>query len=308
MCDGGTLATTPVDPIAIGVRNGASHKWAPYRSVKDYRNGVLPNMYQHTVEAETLQHTMQLMQKAFLKWLNLKGDVQVTTVPVDPTDSTTDDVLKFIGDNAIGLSAEFKYTEEKRSGIITMKRALSAAAHLALMDAMDSESAVAVAALPGRGEDVSLYRPYNLLAIEAPKGTAIIPNADIDSMSLSIKSIGKEVKLQGYDLVSKVNATLELTLLDASAAKIVEILNKGYSPSMFMKFANSSTFYDAFDFAAGSLILKGEYTNDDSQRILKLTASRDFDLWELAFNFGATYGGDAADTKGLKGGTLKIGY
>ncbi|HEX2868807.1 MAG TPA: hypothetical protein VHO03_17330 [Ignavibacteriales bacterium] len=309
MCDGGTLATTPVDAIAVGLRNGASHKFGPYRSVKDYRNGEFPNLYQHTVEAETIQPTMQLMQKIFTKWMNLKGDVQLVTNPQDPSDGTTDDVIKFVGNNAIGIAGEFKYTDEKRSAIITMKRALSAAAHQALIDAMDSDTAVTVTGITGRGEDSSLFRPFNLLALEAPKATALlVDNADIDSMSLSIKSIGSEVKLQGYDLVSKVNVTLEINLLNASAAKIVEILGKGASPSVLVKFANSSTFYDAFDFAAGALVLKMDYDNNDSSRILKLTAQRDFDLWELAWSFGATFGGDAADTKGIKGGTLKFGY
>lgn len=309
MCDGGTLATTPVDAIAVGLRNAASHKFNNYRPVKDYRNAEFPNMYQHIVEAETLQPTMQLMQKVFTKWPNLKGDVQLVTVPQDPADSTSDDVLKFIGANAIGISGEFKYTDEKRSAILTMKRALSAAAHQALIDAMDSDTAVAVTGITNRGEDTSLFRPFNLLALEAPKATALLAdNADIDSMSLSIKSLGTEVKLQGYDLVSKVNVTFEVNILNASAAKIVELLGKGVSPSVLVKFANSSTFYDAFDFAAGALVLKMDYDNNDSSRILKLTAQRDFDLWELAFSFGATFGGDAADTKGIKGGTLKIGY
>ncbi|MGE5440820.1 MAG: hypothetical protein ACM3UR_13280, partial [Bacteroidota bacterium] len=275
---------------------------------KDYRNGEFMNMYQHQVEAETLQPTMQMMEAVFKKWMNLKGDVQLVTNNQDPSVTDSDDVIKYTGTRAIGISGEFKYTDEKRSAILAMKRAFSAAEHLAIMDAMDSDPAVAVTGITGRGEDVSLFRPFNLLAIEAPKATAIIPSADIDSMSFSLKSSGSEVKLQGFDLVRKVTVNLEVTLLDASASKVVEILNKGVSPSFLLKFANSSTFYDAFDIAGGVLTLKPEYTNDDNQRILKLTATRDLDLWELAFSYGATFGGDAADTKGVKGGTLKIGY
>ncbi|QKJ99929.1 MAG: hypothetical protein HND40_10340 [Ignavibacteriota bacterium] len=46
MCNKGTLATTPVDPIALGIRKDAVLTVNHFKQVEDYRKRKLHNMLQ----------------------------------------------------------------------------------------------------------------------------------------------------------------------------------------------------------------------------------------------------------------------
>ena len=85
-------------------------------------------------------------------------------------------------------------------------------------------------------------------------------------------------------------------------------MSKDMSPSILVKEQNNGAFYDEFEFAAGALTLIDEYNDADENRSIKLTFAADVSIGDISFLFGSSAGGDAADTTGIKGGTMMIGY
>jgi hypothetical protein len=157
------------------------------------------------------------------------------------------------------------------------------------------------------GEDTSLVRAPYFLALEAPKATSLFSTKDILDRSLSIKTKGKK-SIDNTDIVDYLTFILKIKARDAAVAKMITQRNRDMGATVLWKEGNAGSFYDTFDFAANTLIQTEEIEVSDDDRFIELTFQRDVDVYDVQFLFGAANGGDVADTKGAKGGTMKIGY
>lgn len=303
-CDYGTLATTPVDPIAAGIRNAATMKRSHYKPLKDYLEGQWRNMINFNYTHESMQATMFALKK-YIGWLNGNVDLQVITVPQDNGNS---DVYKHIDGNNVGLEFELMYNSDKRTIKPTFEIALPFTAAQTLVDTADSETPVTFASITHpRGEDETLLRRPFFLTFEAPKTTQVITRNELVSRSYSIKTKSKKSEENNMSIVDYLIFEIILKFRNASVAKQVEMLAKAQSPSLLIKEGNDGSFYDAWDFNAGVLTLNDEYDDTDEDRNITLTFKRNVMVYDIDFLFGATYGGDASDN-GKKGGTMKVGY
>lgn len=297
-CNLGTLDTTPVDAIASGIRNAGSFKRTAYKPVKDVLNGSWRNKENFRIESETLQSTMFALKKS-IDWLNGNCDTQM--IDYDGN------CYKFAGNNVLNLDFEYLVDGDKR----TLKHIYEAAFPFNdaknLIDGADSETPVTFAGLTGRAEDQTKLRTPFFLAFEFPKATTVLTRREISKRSYSIKTKSKKSEEDNCSMVDYISFEISLSFRNALAAKQVEIMAKDNAPSLYIKEGNSGTFYDAFDFAAGVLTLEDEFEDTDDESIITLKLIRDVHKSDIAFQFGAAYGGDASDN-GTKGGTMRIGY
>jgi hypothetical protein len=158
----------------------------------------------------------------------------------------------------------------------------------------------------GEGADLTLYRAPYYLEIEYPTGQEIFSKTEIIDRKLTIKTKGKK-SIYNQSIVDYLSCTLELTARDAGITKFISEMDKSMSSAITWKEQNNDTFFDQFVFAANALTVKNEFKIDDSERQLKVILEGDIPVWDATFQFGASYGGDAADTTGLKGGTMTFG-
>lgn len=305
ICDAGSMATAPVNPMAIGLRDKASLEMAYFKEGKDYRDRILRNMINFKADVETLQPNLKLL-KSLIGWADANCDVQMLTNPQTAT-AGSNDCFKFTGDKAIGFNFEYLMTGDKRSCKIGFERALEFEPAKTFIDTADSETPIAFAGITNDGADFTAYRPSYYAAFEAPKNTALFSAADIVERTLSIKSKGKKLQYN-IDKIDYLTLTLTIKGRSAAIARIMTALNGSMSPSIYWKENNAPTFFDAFDINAGVLTQKEDVKIDDEDRVLSLTFAGDIPVFDVAFFFGATYGGDVSDTTGVKGGTVKIGY
>lgn len=307
LMDAGTLATTPVSPLAMGLRGEASMAITPHKPITDYRGRQLRNMINFKVEAKSYQPTMQLL-KALINWTNMNADAQIVTVPQSAGGSV--DCYKFVSDKKLGIGFEYLISADERSLKVILERAMEYERAKTFIDAADSETPVAITGLASpnsEGVDQAKYRAPYFLAFETPKATAPFTIDDIIERSLSIKTASKK-SAYNTDIVDYLEIELILKVSDASVAKLITQMSKDMSTTIYMKEQNTGSFYDAFDFNANVLTQTDEFSIGDDERAITMKFSGKVPVYDVTFQFGATYGGDAADTVGAKGGTMKFGY
>ncbi|MCZ7608909.1 MAG: hypothetical protein M5U17_01975 [Ignavibacterium sp.] len=304
-CDKGTLSTTPVDPIAMGIRKGAVMKRSHYKPLKDYLDGQFRNMMNFNIQPETMQATMFLLSK-MLEWVDGNMDLQVITNP--QAAGGTGDVYKFVSGNEVGLDFEYVINSDGRTIKPTFEVALPWAAGQTLVDGADSAAPVTFASITHpRGEDEALLRKPFFVSFEAPSGTPILTRNEIVSRSYSIKTKSKKLEESNMTTVDYLIFELTLKFRNASVAKQIEILNKDQMPTIKLREQNNSTFYDEWQFNSGVLTLNDEFEDSDEDRAITLNFQRNVFIYDIAFEFGTGKGGDATDA-GTKGGTMKVGF
>lgn len=305
-CDKDSLATSPVNPLAMGFKAESKLNITPFKGIKESGGAEFRGMKNFKFEVESLQATMQMI-KAFWGWLNCNVDIQIVSEKQSAAGAV--DVWKFIGNYYAGLDFEVMLSNDKRSFKAIVERAMYQSQALTFIDGADSETAVTVAALTdAKGRDESLVRRPSFLALDAPSGTPIYSSLrDLPERSLSIKTKGTKV---GDNTTEVDFLTFELTIKskNASIAKLVTQMNRNQGSALIWKESNLSTFYDLFDFAPNTLLQSDEFENTDSERTITQKFTRDVNIYDVSWLFGAANGGDAADTTGVKGGTMKIGY
>jgi len=304
LCDLGTLATTPVDPIAMGIRGAYAMKTSAYKPVKDYLQRTWRNMINFRVEAESYQPSMFMLKK-MIGWLNGNVDAQVITKK-QTAGAANGDVYKFIAARKAGLDFELMFNSDKRSLKPILEVALPYTDAQAFIDGADSETPVALPGITGAGEDQALFRRPSFVKFEAPDTTTILTKDEIVSRSYSIKTKNKKQDETNISIVDYLTFELIMKFRNASVAKHVEIMSKNNAPSVTIRELNEAAFYDEWKFSAGVLTLDHELDDTDEDRSLTLKFMADVFLFDVAFLFGATYGGDVSDG-GTKGGTMTIG-
>jgi len=303
-CDLGTLATTPVDPIAMGIRKSAVLKRSQYKPLKDYLDGQFRNMMNFNIQFETMQSTMFLLSK-LIEWVDGNMDLQAITNP--QAAGGTGDVYKFNAGNNLGLDFEHVINSDGRIIKPTFEVALPWATGQALVDTADSATPVTFGTISHpRGEDEALLRKPFFVSFEAPTGTPVLTRNEIVSRSYSIKTKSKKLEESNMTTVDYLIFELMLKFRNASVANQIIMLNKDQMPSIKLREQNNGAFYDEWQFGAGVLTLNDEFDDSDEDRAITLKFQRNVFIHDVAFLFGATYGGDATDG-GTKGGTMTVG-
>jgi len=303
-CNIGTLATTPAGVALVGIRDKATMRFVAYKTSKDVKGRQGRNMVQAQIEYESLQPTMKYLKSLF-DHINLNCDVQIMTEKQSFT-AGSEDVFKFTQSTfLLGLGFEYIITMEKRSVKEQLRGAADYDIVKALRDSGDSETPVDFGLSNVSGEDESQRRRVNFLAVESPQATALFEKGELEDFKYSMKAETSE-NAYGQLIVDWITHKIEITMRNASIAKIVELLNKNIDATVLIKLGNNGSYYDAFNFAQGSV---NNYVEDDyeDKRLSKITFEGKVRPYEHQFLFGATYGGTASDN-GLEGGTLKIGY
>lgn len=303
MCDKGTLSTTPADPIALGIRKDAVLTINHFKQVEDYRKRKHRNMLNFKLEGETLQPTI-FMFKKLLDWINGNVDVQVIT---QKQSSSNQDVFKFNSGKELGIDFEWTYNQDGRSCKITFERALPYNDAVVLIDAADNTTPVSFPGITDDGTDLTLYRGASPDKFEKPASVSLGSNSLITVRSLNIKTESKK-SIDNLSLVDNLMITLEMTGREASIADFVTRLNKGALDGVVFQEKNSATTYDKFDFNANVLSQEDEFVINDEERTLKIVLEGRIPIYSVQFLYGSSNGGDAADTKGTTGGTIKFGY
>lgn len=302
LCDAGTLATTPVDPIALGIRGAAEMKRSNYKPISDYLNRKWRNMTNLMFTGESHQSTMFFISK-LMEWINMGCDAQVIT-NIQAAGGNPD-VYKFIGARKAGLDFEIMISSDKRIIKPTLEVALPYTDAQAFVDGADSESAVDLGFSQGGYNEAYFRRPY-FVAFEAPQATALLTRNEIVSRSYSFKTKGKKSEEDNTSIVDYISVELMIGFRNASVAQQVIIMAKDNAPSIKLKEMNIGSYYDQFLFSAGILTLDDEYSNKDDERIQTLKFVGDVFIHDITFNFGATYGGGVSDG-GTDGGTMNFG-
>lgn len=307
LCDGGTIADTPpLQPMAMGIRAGASLKRSAYKPIKDYLNRSWRNKINFRVEAETFQPTM-LMLKNMTRWLNGNVDVQVQSNLQASTD-TYGDLYIFDVDNStnLGLDFELMFNADKRSIKATLEGALNYATAQALVDAADAGTTpYSFSGITGPGESQTYFRRPAFVALEAPKSTGIVLRDEIIERTYSIKTKSKKSVETNMSIVDYLTFEIMMKFRNASTAAQVAMMAKDNAPSLYIKELNAGAYYDAWDFAAGALTLDDEFEVTDEERSQTVKFVGDVFLFDISFSFGAAYGGTAGDG-GTLGGTMVV--
>ena len=304
LCDLGTLSTTPVDPHAMGIRGAYAMKTSAYKPIKDYLQRTWRNMINFKAEAESFQPSMKLLKKS-IEWLNGNVDAQIISKK-QTSGASNGDVYKFIGARKAGLDFELMFNSDKRSIKEILEVALPYTDAQTFIDGADSDTPVALGSIVGPGEDQALFRRPSFVKFEAPDATTILTKDEIVSRSYSIKTKNKKQDETNISIVDYLTFELSMKFRNASVAKHVEVMSKNNAPSVTIRELNEGAFYDEWKFASGVLTLDHEFDDNDEDRSLTLKFMADVFLFDIAFQFGAAYGGDATDG-GTKGGTMNVG-
>jgi len=307
LCNAGTLATAPVNALALGYRGNTPLKITPFKNQTDYLDRSLRNKTNFNVSGESFQGTMEMLSKMF-GWINLNADIQIITNKQNAS-ANSEDVFKFTGNNKLGIGFEYLINDDKRSLTPTFEGALEYDTAKTLIDAADSETAVDLGFATREGINKAYYHYPFMLTFQAPKTTDLFTKSDILSRELKLSIEGAK---DGYNklVAHYLKAELSITALEASISKVVEMLNKGITSSILWKEQNGAdpSIYDAFDFNEGVLNQTEEITIDDEQRIIMVKFAGKIPIYETEFLFGDGNGGVVDDNAGATGGTLKIGY
>lgn len=305
-CDKGSLASTPTNPIYVGLRDKAKMTFPPFKTSKEYKGRSTRNKLQAMLEYESMQPTL-LMLKGNFDHMNINCDVQVVSDKQAFT-ADSEDVFKFNSSSfLLGLGFEYMVSLERRSLKETLKGAADYDIVKALIDSGDSEALVAVAGIthPG-GEDWALQRRINIMALESPIATALYSPEELEDFKFSIKAVETE-NADGQTTIDGFDCSLDVTIKNASVTKVVAQLTKALGSNLLLKFANSGSYYDAFDFNTGVLAQIDEPEISDDKRNMSIKYFGQVRPYEFDFQFGADKGGALSDN-GLNGGTVKVGY
>lgn len=303
MCNKGTLATTPVDPIALGIRKDAVLTINHFKQVEDYRKRKLRNMLNFKLEGESMQPTVFTFKK-LIDWLNGNVDLQVVT---QNQSSSAKDVWKFNAGKELGIDFDWTYNQDGRSCKITFERAFPYADGVTFIDAADSTTAVTFAGITDDGTDLTLYRGSSPDKFEKPAATSLGSSSLVTVRSMNIKTENKK-SIDNLSLVDNLMITLEMTGREAAIADFVTRLNKGMLDGVVFQEKNSGAYYDKFDFNSLVLSQTDEFVINDEERTLKIVLEGRVPIYAVSFLYGTGNGGDVADTKGTTGGTVKFGY
>lgn len=303
MCNKGTLATTPVDPIALGVRKDAVMTINHFKQVEDYRKRKLRNMLNFKLEGETMQPTVFLFKK-LLDWLNGNVDLQVVT---QNQSSSAKDVWKFNAGNELGIDFDWTYNQDGRSCKITFEKAMPYNAAVTFIDAADNTTAVSFAGITDDGTDLTLYRGASPDKFEKPAASSLGRTFLVTVRSMNIKTENKK-SIDNLSLVDNLMITLEMTGRESAIADFVTRLNKGMLDEVIFQEKNTGAYYDKFMFNTNVLSQTDELVINDDERTLKIVLEGRVPIYSVTFLYGTANGGDAADTKGTTGGTVKFGY
>lgn len=303
MCNKGTLSTTPVDPIALGIRKDAVLTINHFKQIEDYRKRKLRNMLNFKLEGETMQPTVFLFKK-LLDWVNGNVDLQVVT---QNQSASAKDVWKFSAGKELGVDFDWTYNQDGRSCKITFERAFPYSDAVTFIDAADSTTAVNFTGITDDGTDLTLFRGANPEKFEKPSGTSLGSSGLITVRSLNIKTENKK-SIDNMSLVDNLMITLEMTGREAAIADFVTRLNKGQLDSVVFQEKNGATTYDKFDFNSNVLSQTDEMVINDEERTLKIVLEGRIPIYSVTFLYGSSNGGTAVDTTGTTGGTIKFGY
>ncbi|BDQ03490.1 hypothetical protein [Ignavibacterium sp.] len=303
MCNKGTLATTPVDPIALGIRKDAVLSINHFKQVEDYRKRKLRNYLNFKLEGETMQPTVFLFKK-LLDWINGNVDLQVVT---QNQSSTAKDVWKFNAGKELGIDFDWTYNQDGRSCKISFERAFPYNDAVTFIDAADSTTSVTFAGITDDGTDLTLYRGASPDKFEKPAASSLGSSSLITVRQMNIKTENKK-SIDNLSLVDNLMVTLEMTGREAAIADFVTRLNKGMLDEVIFQEKNSGAYYDKFMFNANVLSQTDEFVINDEERTLKIVLEGRVPIYSVSFLYGTPNGGDAADTKGTTGGTVKFGY
>ncbi len=305
-CNLGTLATTPAGIVMAGFRDKATLTFSPYKTRKDYKQRTARNMLQAKAEYETFHSSLDVFS-GLLRHMNCNMDVQMLSDKQSST-ANSEDVFKFTASTfVLGLAFEYLLTLDGRSIKETLTGAADYSTVQTMLDAADSESAISLGATVD-GVDFTQARRAHLndLLIQAPSGTSLISASEFEDLKFSIKSIDSENAL-GANMIDGFLCHLEITGKDASISKIVTQLSKNMSQTVKLQIPNEGSYYDEFDFTAGTLTPVDEPTFSDDKRNLKCTYEGMVRPYEITVQTGASYGG-VDDDDGANGGTVTIGY
>lgn len=303
LCDFGTLATTPADPIAMGIRKDATLTINHFKQVEDYRKRKLRNMLNFKLEAETLQPTVFLLKK-LLNWINGNVDGYIKT---QKQGSGAQDVFKFHSGKNLGVDFDLMYNQEGRKCKLTLERALPYDTGVTFIDSADSETPITFSGITDDGTDLAIYRGFNPDKFEKPGGTSLGGTSLITVRQLNIKSESKK-SIDNISLVDNLMITLEMTGKEAAISDFITRLNKGQLDSVVFQEKNSGSYYDKFDFNSNVLSQTDEFVINDEDRTLKVVFEGRVPIYDVSFLLGTGNGGDATDTKGTTGGTVRFGY
>lgn len=303
VCDAGSLATSPTNPLAVGLRKSTVLEMTPFENIDDHLGRKLRNKINFKMEAESLQPTLDSLEKA-IGWLNQNCDMQILTNP-QSAGANSEDVFQFAGDEAMGIGLEFIFNNSGRSLKWMFERALDYDAAQTKIDGADSESAVTFGGITGSGADYTLQRPPKFAAFESPKATALASVNDIVERELKISTEGRK-SIYNADIIDYLMFTLTLKIRNASVSKAVTEFSKVQSPSIYWKETNGASTYDAIDIAAGVLSKTDEFMIGDDEREISMTFEGKVPLYDCSFEYGDGKGGETDDTDAIKGGTFKV--
>jgi hypothetical protein len=304
MCDKGTLNTTPVDPIAFGIRKDATLKITHYKQQEDSRKRKFRNAMNFNLEGEMLQPTIFTLKK-MLDWVNGNVDAQIIT---QKQNSSNKDVFKFNNGKEFGLDFDLTYDMDGRRCKITLERALPYEDAVAFIDTADNTTEVSFPSITDDGTDLTLYRAARLDKIEKPATVSLGSSIYFTARSLNIKNESKKAEEVNMSLTDNIMITLQITGREASIQDFVNRLNKGLLDPVIWQEKNTGNYYDKFDFNANVLSQTDEFMINDDERTLAITLEGRVPLYSIQFLYGDTNGGDASDTKGTTGGTVRFGY
>jgi hypothetical protein len=303
MCNKGTLATRPVDPIALGIRKEAVLTINHFKQVEDYRKRKLRNMLNFKLEGETMQPTVFLFKK-LLDWLNGNVDLQVVT---QNQSSTTKDVWKFSNGYELGIDFDWTYNQDGRSCKITFERAMPYNTAVTFIDAADSTTPVSFDRITDDGTDLELYRGASPDKFEKPAGSSLGSRSLVTVRSMNIKTESKK-SIDNISLVDNLMITLEMTGREAAISDFVTRLNKGMLDEVIFQEKNSGAYYDKFMFNTNVLSQTDEMVINDEERTLKIVLEGRVPIYSVTFLYDDdSHGGSGAD-EGKTGGTVKFGY
>jgi len=303
ICDKNTLASTPVDPIAWGIRKNATLTINHFKQVEDYRKRKFRNMLNFKLEGETLQPTIFLFKK-LLEWINGNCDTQVIT---QKQSSSNKDVFKFINGKNLGIDFEWIYNQDGRSCKITMEGAFPYNDALVFIDSADNTTPVTFTGITDDGTDLTIYRGFNPEKFEKPANTSLGDIYFIQTRSLNIKTESKK-NIYNVSIVNNLMITLEMIGNEASISDFITRLNKGLLDNVIFQEKNGSSTYDKFDFAANVLSQTDEMVINDEERTLKIILEGRVPINDISFLYGSLNGGESTDTTGKTGGTIRFGY
>lgn len=303
MCNKGTLATTPVDPIALGIRKDAVLTINHFKQVEDYRKRKLRNMLNFKLEGESMQPTVFTFKK-LIDWLNGNVDLQVVT---QNQSSSANDVWKFNAGKELGIDFDWTYNQDGRSCKITFERAFPYSDAVTIVDEADNTTPVSFTGITDDGTDLTLYRGAFPDRFEKPGGVTLGSNSLFTVRSTNIKTENKK-SIDNLSLVDNLMITLELAGREAAITDFVTRLNKNQLDRVVVQEKNSGSNYDRFDFNANVLSQTDEFVINDEERILKIVLEGRVPIYSVTFLYGSGNGGDVSDTKGTTGGTIKFGY